>query len=534
MNEIKENRKMKKFLTMLFGTLLVLAMVSGCGSKDGGASSAADGDTLKFGCFGYADTLDPGDQINAAWDNMRIGIGECLFNFDDTMTVQPNLCDEYSTEDHITWVFHIRDGVKFSNGNDVTPQSVIDCFEDIFGNEEGTSTPRKFIDYKTMTADNEARTLTIELNAAQPDLCKNLAYPVFMVLDTTGDYDFDTNPIGTGPYVLTSYEPKVSATLTANENYWNGEVPFKNVEVYYLGDDDAKTLALQAGDVNLVENITSAADLKMFADDDNYNVSIAQGVRCGFAYINQDGVLSDETLRHAILKAIDDDTLCETTVGGLYTAGYSVLPSALDYGYDNLTDPDPFDTDAAVKMLDDAGYVDSDGDGIREINGENISLNYITYPNRCLSDFAEAIQSTLGEIGIEVKVNSTDSDTEWNMMVNGEYDLCDSNWTTVGNGDPTEYLANWYSGYEGTDANANWCNYKNAEFDACYDALASEFDNAKRAELIQQMQQILLDDGAVLVHGYYNSSFISDTSITDANIHTADYYWLTTEIKPAS
>ena len=185
-------------------------------------------------------------------------------------------------------------------------------------------------------------------------------------------------------------------------------------------------------------------------------------------------------------------------------------------------------------MLDDAGYVDTDGDGIREKDGQNITLSYITYDNRKLSDFAQAIQSTLSELGLDVKVNVTDSDTEWNMMVNGEYDLCDSNWTTVGNGDPSEYLLNWYGGYVGTDANANWCNYKSAEFDALYDQLMGEYDNAKRADLIQQMQQILIDDAAVVVHGYYNSSMISNKKVSGANIHTADYYWITTEIKPAN
>ena len=75
------------------------------------------------------------------------------------------------------------------------------------------------------------------------------------------------------------------------------------------------------------------------------------------------------------------------------------------------------------------------------MNGKKISINYITYENRRLSDFAQAIQTQLADIGIEAKINSMDADREWNKMVAGEYDLCDSNWITVGNGDPTEYMA---------------------------------------------------------------------------------------------
>ena len=226
--------------------------------------------------------------------------------------------------------------------------------------------------------------------------------------------------------------------------------------------------------------------------------------------------------------ALDHKTMCEVTVGGLYTEGISVLPSSLAYGYDNLKNPYTYNVDNAKKLLDDAGYKDTDGDGIREMNGKKISINYITYENRRLSDFAQAIQTQLADIGIEAKINSMDADREWNKMVAGEYDLCDSNWITVGNGDPTEYLANWYG-----KSDANFCNYKNDKFDKLYEQLETEFDEAKRAKIIEQLQQILIDDAAVVVHGYYNSSMISDKTVTGADIHTADYYWLTTEIAPA-
>lgn len=520
-------RKIKKAAAVLLTAAMTLTMLTGCGGSGDSADSGDGSKTLKFGCFSYAQSLDPSNIINSAWCNSRYGIGECLFKYKDDLTVENALCDEYSTEDNITWVFHIRDGVKFSNGNDVTPQAIIDCWEVLYANEEGSSEPRKFMDYESMTADNEARTLTITLKEPKADLTKELAYPVFVVLDVSGDYDLAENPVGTGPYALTSFDGNTGASLVRNEYYWNGEVPYDNVEITFLSED-TKAMALQNGDVNLVENITSTSDLEALENDDNYTVSIGQGVRCGFAYINDAGILGDDTLRQAIQMALDDETMCEVTVGGLYTAGISVLPSSLSYGYDELTDPYSYNVDAAVKLLDDVGYVDTDGDGIREKDGQNISLNYITYENRRLSDFAQAIQTQLAEIGIDVQINSMDADTEWNMMVAGEYDLCDSNWITVGNGDPSEYLANWYS-----KSGANYCNYKNDEFDRLYETFTTSLDENERIECVKQMQQILIDDAAVIVHGYYNSSMIADSTVTGASIHTADYYWLTTEIAPA-
>ena len=81
------------------------------------------------------------------------------------------------------------------------------------------------MDYESITADDEARTLTIVLKQAKADLRKDLAYPVFVILDVSGDYDLAENPIGTGPYALTSFDSKTKATLVKNKYYWNGEVP---------------------------------------------------------------------------------------------------------------------------------------------------------------------------------------------------------------------------------------------------------------------------------------------------------------------
>ena len=129
-------------------------------------------------------------------------------------------------------------------------------------------------------------------------------------------------------------------------------------------------MALQSGQVDLVEHITNVSDIQDFKDNPDFTVDIASGVRCGFSWMNFDGVLGNKTLRQAILMAIDYDTICHSkTIGDLYTPGFSVLPSTLNYGYDKLHNPYTYDPEGAKKLLDDAGIVDTDGDGIREIDG---------------------------------------------------------------------------------------------------------------------------------------------------------------------
>ena len=500
-----------------------------------GVTVQAKGDekVLNFGCQMYTDgCVNSANDENSGWNAMRYGIAEALFKFDDNMEVIPWLAESYEVNDeHTEWTIKLKDGIKFSDGCDLTPTKVKEYFDHMKEvGPSGSAKPEKYLEFEAeVTVDDDANTINIKTSKPYANLVGQLCHPTMGITDVEHIENYDNGIIGTGPYKIEEFNGVgVGYTLAANE-YYREDVPYDKINLLFMGDNSAKTMALQSGQVDLVENITNVADIQDFQDSDDFTVDIASGVRCGFAWMNFDGVLGNKTLRQAILMAIDYDTICNSrTIGGLYTPGFSVLPSTLNYDYDKLENPYTYDPEKAKQILDDAGIVDTDGDGIREMNGKKISINYITYENRRLSDFAQAIQTQLADIGIEAKINSMDADREWNKMVAGEYDLCDSNWITVGNGDPTEYLANWYG-----KSDANFCNYKNDKFDKLYEQLETEFDEAKRAKIIEQLQQILIDDAAVVVHGYYNSSMISDKTVTGADIHTADYYWLTTEIAPA-
>ena len=264
-----------------------------------------------------------------------------------------------------------------------------------------------------------------------------LSHPTMGIVDVEHTKNFDNGTIGTGPYMIKEFNGVgVGYTLVANPNY-REDVPYDEVNLMYMGDNSAKAMALESGQVDLVENITNVADIQKFQDSDDYTVDIAPGVRCGFSWMNFDGVLGNKTLRQAILMAIDYDTICNSkTIGGLYTPGFSVLPSTLSYGYDKLNNPYTYDPEGAKKLLDDAGIVDTDGDGIRELDGKNINLRYISYENRLLNEFSDAHTQYLKEIGIGVTAEYGSSDDQWSKLAALDYDFNNNNWITVGTGDP--------------------------------------------------------------------------------------------------
>lgn len=519
----------RKILSFALAALLTVSTMAGC-SK--GGSSATDEKVLNFGCAMYTDgVVNSVMDENGGWNAMRYGITECLFKFNDNMEVTPWLAESYTVNDeHTDWVITLKKGLKFSDGCDLIPSKVKACFDYLKEmGPNGSAKPQKYLEFEAVvTADDAANTLRIQTSIPYANLMGQLCHPTMAILDVEHTENFDNGVIGTGPYMIETFNGVgVGYTLKANPNYCE-DVPYDKINLMFMGDNSAKAMALESGQVDLVENITNVADIQKFKDSDKFTVDIASGVRCGFTWMNFDGILGNKTLRQAILMAIDNETICNSkTIGGLYTPGFSVLPSTLSYGYDKLVNPYTYDPEGAKKLLDNAGIVDTDGDGIRELDGQNIVLRYISYENRLLNDLSDANSQYITAIGLGVSAEYGSSDDQWSKLAALDYDFNNNNWTTVGTGDPFAYLANWAT--EGT-----YCAYSNPEYDALYEALKSEMNPEARADLIFRMQQILIDDAAVLIDGYYNSSMIYSEKVASAHIHTADYYWLSTEIVPAN
>ncbi len=521
--------------TLKIGALILAGIFSmsmaSCSSE---ASSDTDGKHLNFGCYKYSDSIDPSVNVNSSWCGVRYGITECLFKFDENVVAKPNLVDEViHSDDYKTWTLHIIDGLKFSNGNPVTASAVVSSIERLYEQTDatkggtGNSNPEGYLVYESISANDGEGTVTIVCENPTANLEGILAYPYFAIIDTTVA---DTEIIGTGPYKVENDNVGINMELLKNE-YYSKEVPFDSVNILYIDDNSTKSMALQSGDVDLVENITSAdALVQLSALEDEYFISTAASVRTGNSYINFNSELKNDALRQAVMMALDDKTMCEVTVGGMYAEGFSVLPSSLSYNYEKLVNPYGFDKEQAIKILDEASIVDTDGDGFREIDGENIDLNYVAYTSRNLSDFAQAISLQLAEIGIKTTVSIRDYDTALALQNAGEFDLITANTMTVGIGDPRDYLGNFYK-----NNSMNYGYYQNDEYDRLYEELLVELDDEKSIDIITELQQILIDDNATIVHGYYNSRMFSrKDKVSNALITAVDYYWLTTDITTAN
>ena len=509
----------RELLVLAAATTVALSM---------GVTVQAKGDekVLNFGCQMYTDgCVNSANDENGGWNAMRYGIAEALFKFDDNMEVIPWLAESYEVNDeHTEWTIKLKDGIKFSDGCDLTPTKVKEYFDHMKEvGPSGSAKPEKYLEFEAeVTVDDDANTINIKTSKPYANLVGQLCHPTMGITDVEHIENYDNGIIGTGPYKIEEFNGVgVGYTLAANE-YYREDVPYDKVNLLFMGDNSAKTMALQSGQVDLVENITNVADIQDFQDNDDYTVDIASGVRCGFAWMNFDGVLGNKTLRQAILMAIDNDTICNSrTIGGLYTPGFSVLPSTLNYDYDKLENPYTYDPEKAKQILDDAGIVDTDGDGIVDKDGENLSLT-ISISNGSSTAVSETLQDMWKQIGVDVQIEMLENVSD--KRAAGDIDMLVSpNWQTVNAGDGQKYLMNrWSDG--GSD---NYSGYHSDEFQAVLDKLDAAFTQEDRVSAFVEAQQVLADDApAIWMYANENVTLVN-SKIENVTVFPIDYYLVT-------
>ena len=161
-------------------------------------------------------------------------------------------------------------------------------------------------------------------------------------------------------------------------------------------------------------------------------------------------------------------------------------------------------------------------------------LDFIFYSGRAeVPLYAEATQSDAKKVGIKINLKNVDYNVLDGIGVRGEYDLLISNILTEQAGDPEVFVNQyWKTNVDGSNPQ-NGSGYSNPEYDALSDQLASEFDPAKRRDIIIKMEKIVQDDAATLIFGYPQTNMVSNKSVQNANIYPCDYYWVTKDITPA-
>lgn len=515
---------------LLAAAALMSFALAGCGGSSSGSKTAKD--TLTVGVTNFADSLEPTDNY-FGWQVMRYGIGECLVHFDDKMNAEPWIAESWKvSDDKMSWTFKIRD-IKFSNGKPVTGEAVKKSIERTFAKAPRA---KAMFELDHITADGQ--NVTIYTKKPVATLPGMLGDPLFIIVDTDSDGKVDfakQGPVCTGPYMVKSFS-KAKTELDANPNYYD-KVPFAHAQINTIDDPNTRAMALQKGEIDVAVNI-APGDMQLFQDKNKFTISTISSIRDVLARLNvaNGKPLADKNVRKALLQSLDRDTYCKVLLKDTFTPGGPLLPPSLDYGFDKLKAeyPDNYNVENAKKLLADAGWKDTDGDGYVDKDGKNLELDFVYYSGRAeLPLFAEATQSDAKKVGIKVNLKNVDYNVLDGIGTRGEYDMLISNILTEQAGDPEVFVnMYWKTNVNGSNPQ-NGSGYSNPEYDALSDQLIQEFDPAKRKEIIEKMEKIIQDDAATLVFGYPQINMISNKKVKNADIKPCDYYWVTKNIIPA-
>lgn len=453
------------------------------------------------------------------WIMSIYGISENLYRLDENIEPQPWIAESVETPDENTWVFTIRDGVTFSNGKTVDAKAVKACFERTYEKNERADSTLKI---KSMEADGMK--FTIVTPEPNPTLLNDLCDPLLGIYDATEEPDEELGVSCTGPYVATSFTAMTDVKMRANENYWGGAPKADTVELKIIDDQDALDMALANGEIDLIAQETANGASK-FTDTSKYTTDTVTTTRANFLSFNlKTEGLDDLAVRQAINYCIDREGYADVVYQGFATPCYGIYPDNLAFGGTdglNLT-VDSYDADKAKEILADAGYQDTDGDGILDKDGVNLSFKVLTYSynDNCIQ-LADMLQAELSQIGIELSIETQDVLDD--PLASGDFDLAILNYAMAPIGTPSYFINMLFT----TGASNNYGGYSNEKVDALAAEIGTTSDNDKVVSLTRELEQQVLDDMPFAFVADQQLIFVYSNKVKGVQINPTEYYLVT-------
>ena len=506
---------MKKKLSLIILILCLLLPVSTFAE----GRTMVIGDTT-FNSENWEETVDPHRTYNG-WACIRYGIGETLVHYTDTMELEPWLATEWSNDGSLTWTITLREGVRFSSGRDMDGEAVKQCLEHLLEVHD-----RAPSDTMIDTIEADGQTLTITTKEPLPALMNYLGDPYGCIIDVDAS-DFDAGIVaGTGPYVVKDMVTDDHLTLVPNEYYWDGEPKLDELTIRTISDGNTLAMALQAGEIDAAYGM--AYESYPLFENDGFQFSAIQTSRAFFASMNMTSpIIQEPAVRKAIAMGIDKEGFVAVLLDGHGVPGHGAFPDGFStFGGEHVT-TEGYDPEGAKALLEEEGWVDSDGDGIREKDGTRLVIRWLTYPSRQeLPLLAESVQATLKDIGIEVDINCTASRREF-LADMTSFDIYASALVTAPSGDPQYFFTTSCL----PDMSYNFGAYENGHVNDLMKQMAVEFDTAKRSELAIELQQAILDDNAFIFCSFLEMNMISKSNVSNYTAHPCDYYQVTADLR---
>jgi peptide/nickel transport system substrate-binding protein len=518
---------------LLFTIAIILAACQPTTSESPEASGAApsDGDTptggtVRLGIGGAATDRNPG--------NGELSEDYVLYElvYDTPIAVAPNgdfvpeLATDWSvSDDGLTWTLTLVEGAQFHDGTPLTSEDVkfslelyrdtvdfiyLPAYPDVFTSIEAPDPTTVVITTEEPVGNFESRMVFMYV----------IPKHIWEAVDDPVEFE-NEEMIGSGPFKLAEFAQGEFVRLASNTDYW-GDVPLVDEVVFqtYL-NPDARIAALTNGDVDAITEFPATA-VSTLENTENVEVKIsdiAAGGSIRDVFFNvvdpescpaTDGICSghealrDVEVRRALLLATNKQELIDVSTLGTASQGVGLVPVGLGDFFIGTDADVAFDVDAANALLDEAGYEDTDGDGIRECRSDqdcdDLTFRF-NYPNDIDAGGREAeiLDAQWGEIGVNLAITALEPDALTAACCPAfDYDVILWGWGS----DPDPQFLTSITTCDEIETGLSETGYCNEDYDQLYFDASVETDHETRVQMVHDLQQIILDDAVYLIPYY--------------------------------
>lgn len=500
-------KKSSKLLSLLLVVVMIAAVMSGCGSKSASTTSKKS-NTLVVGIDMSPSGLDP--QKATAASSLRIirQLYSSLLKYDSKMELTGDLAEKWEQTDATTYVFHLRKGVKFHNGREMTATDVKYSFDRIKDPKTAAIAKSTFKKVKSVdVVDNYTVKVTLDKPYA-PFLAKLTESSTSIVCKEVVDKNGGLQQVecGTGPFVLKEMVQDSYIKLAKNPDYFiKGEPKVDGITYSIMKDESSRLAAVRTGQINITK--LSAQTVALAKKDSKLKViSFPANLYSYLAFNMTIKPFNNIKVRQAISLAIDRDAIGKTVYNGDAVVSGPVPPTLPQWTID-VTQESMYKTDinAAKKLLADAGYANG---FTTEITVDSSYSDYIA--------MAQKIQQQLAQIGITAKIKQLEEGQYIDAWLNKKHQMM-----VGGNGagtDPDRSLGFFFS----TTGTANVWGYSDPAFDKLIEQGQVETDQAKRVEIYKQAQKMLINDCPNIFIDVPKDYYVTTNNVEGFNPSTYD------------
>ncbi len=459
------------------------------------ARAAAPGGTIRVSQTVPAAAIDPVKIADGGGITVMCQTAETLVLSGGDLTARPVLAESWSPNtDGTVWTFKLRQGVKFHNGKTMTADDVVASFDRIADPDNGSNALSALsgVLSKGGTRKVDDHTVEFHLDAANGGFPYMVSTDNYNAVILPADYagDFEQNMIGTGPFKLEKYTPKVGASFVRNPDYWGEKALPDRVELSFYSDYQPQILALQGGQIDIIQQIPVLQGVGLL-NDPNFDIISTPSTAHQQVHMRTDlDPFKDKRVRRAIALCLDRPKLVQGLMKGRAQIGND-SPFAAAYPQTDPSVPQREKNIAEAKELMSAA-------GMSGFETTLTTEKYLEIP-----DYAVLIQNAVKEIGGNIKVNVLDQGAYYGDAVYGKSPWLDSDMgiTDYGHrGVPNVFL----SAPLRSDGTWNSAHFKNAEYDTLVNSYIASLDLESQRASAGKIQTLLLDETPLLFTYFYD------------------------------